>query len=338
MTIPEHSITDIPTNIISGFLGTGKTTAIGNLLSQKPNDERWAVLVNEFGEVGVDASLIKAGRPVEGEIFLSEVPGGCMCCSNGLPMQIALNQLLARARPHRLLIEPTGLGHLEEVIGILSSGFNQKTIKLNAVITLVDARKLSQDRYLKNEIFTQQIKFADIIIGNKFDLYEPDDKERLLIIAGEQCPPETEIIFSKQGVFDSGLLDRPSRFVEVFPIQQVHHNSIETQLNELILPDSGYVVASNSGGGFLSSGFRFDSRFLFDINQLRLMVQGLDIERFKGVFRTNGGCKVLNFAEGVLTELTVPYCEESRCEALGTNLPEDFSAKLFSTLVSMGGQ
>ena len=129
MTIPEHSITDIPTNIISGFLGTGKTTAIGNLLSQKPNDERWAVLVNEFGEVGVDASLIKAGRPVEGEIFLSEVPGGCMCCSNGLPMQIALNQLLARARPHRLLIEPTGLGHLEEVIGILSSGFNQKTIK-----------------------------------------------------------------------------------------------------------------------------------------------------------------------------------------------------------------
>lgn len=68
------------------------------------------------------------------------------------------------------------------------------------------------------------------------------------------------------------------------------------------------------------------------------MVQGLDIERFKGVFRTNDGCKALNFTEGVLTELSVPYCDESRCEALGRELPENFSARLFTTLVSMAGQ
>ena len=337
MTKPTGTIANVPTSIISGFLGVGKTTAIRKLLSQKPKNERWAVLVNEFGEVGVDASLIEADTITKKDVFLREVPGGCMCCTNGLPMQMALNQLLSRARPHRLLIEPTGLGHLEEVIGTLSSGLNQKTIQLNAVITLIDARMLNQERYLKNDTFIQQIKCADIIIGNKHDLYESDDKDRLLTFTSHQCCREIEVIFSEQGMFDLDLLDRPSRYIEQCLPQHDHHNPIETQLTELAIPDSGYVVASNTGDGFVSIGFRFDSRFVFNSIQLRLMLQGLDIERFKGVFRTNEGCIILNLAGGVLTELSVPYCEESRCEALGEELPDDFTAKLFNSLASWEG-
>ncbi|MDC3058745.1 GTP-binding protein, partial [Litorivicinus sp.] len=247
MTKSTDIIANVPTSIISGFLGVGKTTAIRNLLSQKPNNERWAVLVNEFGEVGVDASLLETSTSNDKEIFLREVPGGCMCCTNGLPMQMALNQLLSRARPHRLLIEPTGLGHLEEVIGTLSSGFNQKTIRLNAAVTLVDARMLNQDRYLKNDTFIQQIKCADIIIGNKYDLYESDDQDRLLTFTSHQCGPEIEVIFSEQGMFDLELLDRPSQYVEQCPTHYDHHNSIEIRLDEAIIPDSGYLVASNAG-------------------------------------------------------------------------------------------
>ncbi|WP_304438858.1 GTP-binding protein, partial [Oleiphilus sp. HI0086] len=99
----------VPTNIITGFLGVGKTSAILNLLKQKPDNERWAVLVNEFGEIGVDGSLFQGQSSQEQGVFIKEVPGGCMCCASGLPMQIALNQLLSRAKPDRLLIEPTGL-------------------------------------------------------------------------------------------------------------------------------------------------------------------------------------------------------------------------------------
>ena len=65
MTRSTHNIVNVPTSIISGFLGVGKTTAIHNLLSQKPKNERWAVLINEFGEVGVDASLIEAGTSTQ---------------------------------------------------------------------------------------------------------------------------------------------------------------------------------------------------------------------------------------------------------------------------------
>nr|CBX70012.1 hypothetical protein YEW_IU38090 [Yersinia enterocolitica W22703] len=93
------------TNLITGFLGCGKTTTIRHLLSQKPEHEKWAVLVNEFGEIGIDGALLADSGAV-----LKEIPGGCMCCVNGFPMQVGLNMLLQQAKPDRLLIEPTGWG------------------------------------------------------------------------------------------------------------------------------------------------------------------------------------------------------------------------------------
>lgn len=99
MTKSTRTIFNVPTSIVAGFLGVRKTTAIRNLLNQKPKNERWAALINEFGEIGVVASLIEAGTNTQKEIFLREVPGKCMCCVNELPMQIALNQLLTRVRP-----------------------------------------------------------------------------------------------------------------------------------------------------------------------------------------------------------------------------------------------
>lgn len=71
-------------NLITGFLGSGKTTTLLHLLAQKPQGEKWAVLVNEFGEVGIDGALL-----AESGAVLKEIPGGCMCCVNGLPMQVA---------------------------------------------------------------------------------------------------------------------------------------------------------------------------------------------------------------------------------------------------------
>jgi len=118
MNTQNQKINAVPTNIITGFLGVGKTSAILQLLENKPSNERWAVLVNEFGEIGVDGSLFEGKHQESSGVYIREVPGGCMCCAAGLPMQIALNQLLQRAKPDRLLIEPTGLGHPVEVLQI----------------------------------------------------------------------------------------------------------------------------------------------------------------------------------------------------------------------------
>ncbi|GAB7197942.1 hypothetical protein OS31_19780 [Dickeya oryzae] len=78
-------------NLITGFLGSGKTTTIRHLLSHKPEGETWAVLVNEFGEIGIDGALLS-----DTGALLKEIPGGCMCCVNGLPMQVGLNMLLQK--------------------------------------------------------------------------------------------------------------------------------------------------------------------------------------------------------------------------------------------------
>ena len=78
----------IATNIITGFLGVGKTTSILQLLKQKKEKDKWAVLVNEFGEIGIDGSLIKGHISDKQDVLVKEVPGGCMCCSAGLPLSL----------------------------------------------------------------------------------------------------------------------------------------------------------------------------------------------------------------------------------------------------------
>jgi G3E family GTPase len=163
-------ITQVPTNIITGALGVGQTTLIQALLAHKPKAERWAVLVNEFGEVGVDGALLS--DPGNSGIFIREVPGGCMCCTSGLPMQIALNMLLARAKPHRLLIESTGLGHPKEVLQTLSGEHYQEALDIRATLTLVDVRKLTDKRWREHSTFQEQLQVADRIIATKCDLHD----------------------------------------------------------------------------------------------------------------------------------------------------------------------
>lgn len=90
----------VPTHIISGFLGAGKTTLLMHLLGQKPEHEVWAVLMNEFGQIGVDQQLM----PQTEGYAVKELLGGCLCCSSQLPMQIALSRLLSEQKPDRLLV------------------------------------------------------------------------------------------------------------------------------------------------------------------------------------------------------------------------------------------
>lgn len=125
------------TNLITGFLGSGKTTSILHLLAHKDPNEKWAVLVNEFGEVGIDGALL-----ADSGALLKEIPGGCMCCVNGLPMQVGLNTLLRQGKPDRLLIEPTGLGHPKQILDLLTAPVYEPWIDLRATLCILDPRLL----------------------------------------------------------------------------------------------------------------------------------------------------------------------------------------------------
>jgi len=128
----------IPVHIISGFLGAGKTTLLKHLLQQKPEQEIWAVLMNEFGQIGVDQQLL----PQDQGYAVKELLGGCLCCSSQLPMQIALSRLLSEVKPDRLFIEPTGLGHPGQLLEQLTEPHWQSHLNMQALVTVVDGSRL----------------------------------------------------------------------------------------------------------------------------------------------------------------------------------------------------
>ncbi|MEZ9289671.1 GTP-binding protein [Vibrio lentus] len=336
MSSDKTSILGVPTNIITGFLGVGKTSAILNLMKNKPADESWAILVNEFGEIGVDGSLIK-GNDSKQQVFIREVPGGCMCCAAGLPMQIALNQLLSEANPDRLLIEPTGLGHPKEVLEVLSSEHYRKVLSLQKNITLVDARKLSDTRYSGHDTFNQQITIADTIVGNKVDLYKSGDAEKLAEYVAQVCHPDTKLIFAHQGKIPSYEFDGNTNFYLHQAHEHHHHHAHKNDkplASELPMPESGMIKASNQGEGFESIGWRFAADQLFDRQQLLNVLVGLKAERMKAVFITQSGIFGYNLTEDGLTECELDECIETRIEVIGQSIDSDLENHLIQCLVS----
>ena len=152
-------------NVVTGFLGAGKTTLIKSFLSQKPESEEWAIIVNEFGEVGIDGSLL--ANDSGGHIY--EIPGGCICCTSGVELHQTIKDLLKNRPLDRLIIEPTGLGHPGGILDTLQSSL-PKSAELMAIITLVDPRNLDSEKHMGNHVFQDQIIMSDILVANKIDL------------------------------------------------------------------------------------------------------------------------------------------------------------------------
>jgi len=311
--MPDSSRT-IPTNLILGFLGVGKTTAILDLLKQKPTDERWAVLVNEFGEVGIDGAMLD----VEGA-FVREVPGGCMCCVAGLPMQIGLNQLIHRARPDRLLIEPTGLGHPSQILDTLTSEHYQDVLSLGPVLTLVDPRKLEDPRVLENVHFRDQVAAADILVANKTDLCSAPQLAGFDRWASELDPPKQHVFHTRQGQLSPAWLDGHADVREVSAPHAHHHHSARETTPAPDIGEQPWQCVSNQGQGHFSLGWRVHPDDLFDENQLMALAGDERMVRFKAVVNTPDGWRVINVVDGALSAFGSEAREMSRIELISTS-------------------
>ena len=344
MSINQQKIFSVPTNIITGFLGAGKTSAIFHLLKNKPDNERWAVLVNEFGEIGVDGSLFQGQSTEESGVFIREIPGGCMCCTTGVPMQVALNQLLAKARPDRLLIEPTGLGHPKEVLNVLSGENYQEVLSIQKIITLVDARQLSDPRYTENETFNQQIAIADLIVGNKQDLYQKSDFKKLEQYVHAHGLPQVSIIATQQGAIDAAYLQgaagaiKPDTDTDTHVHMHLHdhshqHHHHKPSLDHIPIPVDGYVQAINRGEGFESISWRFAPDQIFCREKLYAVLMNLNAERVKGVFITDEGALAYNIADESITETKLDSCQESRINVISTQIDNDWGRQLLECVI-----
>lgn len=277
-------------NLVTGFLGSGKTTTLLHLLANKPENEKWAVLVNEFGEVGIDGALL-----AESGAILKEIPGGCMCCVNGLPMQVGLNMLLKQSKPDRLLIEPTGLGHPKQILDMLSADVYQPWLTLDASLCVLDPRQLRDQRVVENENFRDQLAAADIIIANKVDRWDEDARQALAAWQKEDTL-QRPVIHAEYGNISAELLTHPRQNFRTLP-QGKHHHSTQprSHLASLATPGQARWRRSlNEGQGYYACGWVFDEETVFDTVGILEWARLAPVTRVKGVMRIAEGLVSIN--------------------------------------------
>ncbi|MFW6763585.1 CobW family GTP-binding protein [Acinetobacter pittii] len=282
----------VPTHIISGFLGAGKTTLLQHLLSQKPKDEVWAVLMNEFGQIGVDQQLL----PQDAGYAVKELLGGCLCCSSQLPMHIALARLLSEQKPDRLFIEPTGLGHPSQLFDQLTEPHWQSSLAMRALITVVDGSRLHDTNWVKQNLYEDQLKAAQIVVVSHTDVMTFEDDQALELLKDEYQPYHQEWIETEHGQLALNKIDVAARLTErsIQPLlklqKQMSESEVVKEINQL---PYHYV---ESAQGYIVAGWKLPKRWKFDFyNLLDLLCAQQDWLRIKGIFNTDQGWKVFNF-------------------------------------------
>ncbi|MCA2017936.1 GTP-binding protein [Vibrio tritonius] len=306
----------IPTNIITGFLGVGKTTTILNLLKNKPADEKWAVLVNEFGEIGIDGAMMSDRGAV-----IKEVQGGCMCCAAGVPMSVAITALL-RQKPDRLLIEPTGLGHPKEVVATLVSEQYSPYVDLKATITLVDPRNLRNTKYTENANFNDQLNCGDVIAATKIDLSNAEDLDAFSAWISAQQPAKLAALQLVNGNLDYTVLDMVRESNSSSAHIEAHHREHASQEPQFELaPGEAFVRRENRGQGYYSCGWLFGAEYHFQFDDIFSLFTDLTAERVKAVVNTERGCYAFNATDGVVSvfEMSLEGFE-SRIEVIDSQL------------------
>jgi len=275
----------IAVNLVTGFLGTGKTTLIRQLLQHKPAQERWAVLVNEFGEAGVDGPLLD-----DTGVAIEEVAGGCLCCVAAPAFGVGLNRLIRQQRPDRILIEPSGLGHPAQILEQLRSPLYQNVLQLQATLCVMDARHLDSARHREHPNFIDQIHLADVLIANKADRYREHDEENFLAFAATLQPPKARLVITEQGVVDPALLslgaeEHAARFPEAhaFLLAQAPDTPAAQTTADDWLQFEGQADGYHRAGWLIGPGYRFARATLI------AWLDALPQERIKGLFRCDDG-------------------------------------------------
>ena len=191
----------VKVNIISGFLGAGKTTLIKKLIAGAMQGEKVILLENEYGEVGVDGGFMK-----DAGITVTELNSGCICCTLAGDFQKAIDDLIETYHPERLIVEPTGVGKLSDIRRAVEEAREQHPdLTISGCATVVDAGR--SRIYMKNfgEFFIDQIKSAETIIFSRTQMLTPERVEKSRALVSEQNP-EARIITTPWDELDAKMM------------------------------------------------------------------------------------------------------------------------------------
>ena len=300
----QHMLSHIPTHIIGGPLGAGKTSLIRHLLTQRPTDERWAVLINEFGAIGLDAALMES---TDQGVTIAEVAGGCVCCVNGVPFQVALTRLLRKAKPTRLFIEPSGLGHPVELLQQLSTSPWIGVLTVQPLVTVLDAHALDAGEPLP-PVQLEAIERSALLVLNKS---EQVDEQRLKRLTEQFAQPVRSTVHGTLGLSDLPRIV-PSERVPV-ELPRLGPTAMPSVWQDVGVP----FRQSHAAQEGWSIGWRFHPSVRFDPVAFEHWLAALDWRRAKVILATNTGWQSANVLGGVAFEWHVSaWRRDSRIELI----------------------
>lgn len=213
-------------DVISGFLGAGKTTFIKRLVEGNKDKGKTIIIENEFGEIGIDGGFLKNSG-----IEIKEMNSGCICCSLAGDFEASLRELLEKYSPNRVIIEPSGVGKLSDVLKAVSDVEKDLPVESNSAVTVVDVKKCKM--YMKNfgEFFNNQIQFANTIILSRTDLADNKKIEEAVALIKGVNPEATIVTTPLDKLSDEKIeemlskpIDLKSELLEELAKEHEHHH------------------------------------------------------------------------------------------------------------------
>ncbi|HCN46102.1 MAG TPA: cobalamin biosynthesis protein CobW [Pseudomonas sp.] len=280
---------NIPTHLIAGPLGAGKTSLIRHLLGQRPANERWAVLINEFGQIGLDAALLSTD---DDGVSMGEVAGGCLCCVNGAPFQVGLGRLLRKARPDRLFIEPSGLGHPAQLLAQLQSPPWTGVLAVQPAVLVLDALALAAGNALP-DAQQQALDSAGLLVMNKASAV--DEEKRLWITSRLPEAPLLWVDHGRISLADLPVSTQPP--VDKSPVDNIVSEQ-KTPISALWTDPQRPLCSYQQAPEGWSIGWRFHPQQRLDNALVRGFLEHLEWRRAKMVIHTAQGWRSANALAG----------------------------------------
>lgn len=319
----------IPTHVICGSLGAGKTSVLRSLLAQRPSHERWAVLINEFGDIGLDSALL--GGEQDGVSF-TEVAGGCVCCVNGVPFQVALVQLLRKAKPDRLFIEPSGLGHPLQLLEQLRDVPWLDVLAVQPVVLVLDAQSSTLDSAV-TAIEPALLAQTGLCVLNKCDNFTAAQEQQW-----QQALAPLTVQCTRQGQLAYKQLPGHEQQVGQVPVADPFAAASAQQLGTVWADPQQPLCSVNAQTEAWSVGWRWHPTQQFDLLRVQLWLTQMPWQRAKCVLQTNAGWLSANAVDGQsLHWQNTEWRKDSRLELIFSQAqdPQQLTAELSACRVML---
>jgi G3E family GTPase len=309
--------------LLSGFLGSGKTTLLKRILSWETNLSETVVIVNEFGDVGIDGTLLKdCGSDVV------ELTSGCICCTLQIDLKQTLKQIRERFGPRRILIEASGIADPATIASLIQEPDIQSHMVLKKIVTVLDA-ECWKAREAFGTVFYNQLALADLIFLNKIDLFDQDEIHRFLleihdalpqswVVPTLYCRVDPETIWAKRSRKDSRL--KLADFTDINLSEPRPREGQHQRHDNRIGEKQGHSAKADNADNY--TAFSFRDPCILDESCFKRFLEDLPWElfRLKGSVRFQDRTAFVNFVGGKSEWTSWAGTAETRLTFIGWNV------------------